>query len=126
MWPYHVRRFRRRPAPHCFHIGRSRYRAIAYYPDSARDRRICAPAWRGVSVRDGARLYTESMMGRQVRRTGLVPVPARHDPLRGGHAVLASATTTPGACDLPQLLGRGVGRSWQRLPAVRFLPARPT
>jgi C1A family cysteine protease len=29
------------------------------------------------------------MMGRGVRRTVLVPVPTRHDRLRGGHAVLA-------------------------------------
>ena len=29
-----------------------------------------------------------SMMGRDVRRTGMVPMPTRRDRLRGGHAVL--------------------------------------
>ena len=31
----------------------------------------------------------QSVKGRTVRRTGVLPVPARHDRLLGGHAVLA-------------------------------------
>jgi len=87
MWPYLVRRFRRTPTEACFRAAR-RYRAIAYYRirRSVAQLRACLaerfPFVMAIAVH-------ASMMGREVRRTGLVPMPTRHDRLRGGHAVLA-------------------------------------
>ncbi len=87
MWPYLVRRFRRTPTEACFRAAR-RYRASAYYRirRSVAQLRACLaerfPFVMAIAVH-------ASMMGREVRRTGLVPMPTRHDRLRGGHAVLA-------------------------------------
>jgi C1A family cysteine protease len=87
MWPYDVRRFRREPTPSCFDAAR-RHRALAYYRirRSLTQLRACL-AERFPFVM--ALAVHESMMGREVRRTGVVPVPGRRDRLRGGHAVLA-------------------------------------
>jgi len=87
MWPYDARRFRRTPTPSCFRAAR-RYRAIAYY----RIRRSVAQLRACLAERFPfvmALAVHASMMGRQVRRTGEVPVPTHHDRYRGGHAVLA-------------------------------------
>jgi C1A family cysteine protease len=87
MWPYDARRFRRTPPQSCFRAAK-RYRAMAYYRirRSIVQLRACLaeqyPFVMAVAVH-------ASMMGRSARRTGMVPVPTRHDPLRGGHAVLA-------------------------------------
>jgi C1A family cysteine protease len=87
MWPYRVRRFRRSPTPSCFRAAR-RHRAIAYYRirRSVTQLRACLaerfPFVMAIAVH-------ASMMARDVRRTGVVPMPTRHDRLRGGHAVLA-------------------------------------
>ncbi len=86
MWPYDVRRFRRPPTPPCFRAAR-RCRAIAYYRirRSVTQLRACLaehfPFVMAIAVH-------ASMMGRGVRRTGVVPMPTRHDRLRGGHAIL--------------------------------------
>lgn len=86
MWPYDARRFRRAPTPRCFRSAH-RYRAVGYYRIRRRlaDMRACLaegfPFVMAIAVH-------QSMMGREVRRTGLVPVPSRRDRLRGGHAVL--------------------------------------
>ena len=86
MWPYAPRRFRRPPTPACFRAAR-RYRALAYYRirRSLVQLRACLaeryPFVMAIAVH-------ASMMGRAVRRTGMVPMPTRRDPLRGGHAVL--------------------------------------
>jgi C1A family cysteine protease len=87
LWPYQVRRFRRAPTPRCFHAAR-RHRALGYYriPRSVLQLRACL-AERFPFVL--ALAVHQSMMGREVRRTGMVPVPGRRDRLRGGHAVLA-------------------------------------
>ena len=85
-WPYEVRRFRRAPTPRCFDLA-CRHRAIAY--DRLRRAishiRACLaqrfPIVMAIAVH-------QSMTGRGVRRTGVVPLPARRDRLRGGHAVL--------------------------------------
>src|SRR4051812_12122941 len=87
MWPYRPRRFRCEPTPACFHAAR-RHRALAYY----RIRRSIAQLRACLAQRFPfvmAMAVHQSMGGRQVRRTGLVPLPGRHDRLRGGHAVLA-------------------------------------
>jgi C1A family cysteine protease len=87
MWPYHIRRFRRAPTPGCFEAAH-RHRAIAYYRirRAIVDLRACLaqkfPFVMAIAVH-------QSMMNRDVTRTGLVPVPTRHDKIRGGHAVLA-------------------------------------
>jgi len=87
MWPYLVRRFRRPPTPACFRAAR-RHRAIAYYRvrrSIAQQRACLAEGFPFVM----ALAVHASMMGRAVRRSGMVPLPTRHDRLRGGHAVLA-------------------------------------
>jgi C1A family cysteine protease len=87
MWPYDVRRFRRPPTPRCFDAAH-RHRAIAYYRirRAIVDLRACLaqtfPFVLAIAVH-------RSMMSRDVKRTGMVPVPTRHDKLCGGHAVLA-------------------------------------
>lgn len=86
MWPYQVRRFRRAPTPRCFHAAH-RHRAIAYY----RLQRVIAHLRACLAQRFPlvmAIAVHQSMMGREVRTTGLVPVPTRRDRLRGGHAIL--------------------------------------
>ena len=87
MWPYVIRRFRRPPTPRCFDAAHHR-RALAYYRirRAIVDLRACL-AQRFPFVL--AMAVHESMMSRAVKRTGTVPVPTRHDKLRGGHAVLA-------------------------------------
>jgi C1A family cysteine protease len=86
MWPYLVRRYRREPTPECFRAALRR-RAIAYYRirRSIVQLRACLaeqfPFVMALAVH-------KSMMGRQVARTGMVPMPTRGDRLQGGHAVL--------------------------------------
>jgi C1A family cysteine protease len=87
MWPYHVRRFRRTPTPSCFSAAR-RYRAIAYYRIRRSMVQLRACLAEGFPFVMAMAVHA-SMMGRDVRRTGVVPMPTRHDRLRGGHAVLA-------------------------------------
>jgi C1A family cysteine protease len=86
-WPYQVRRFRRTPTPSCFRAAR-RHRAIAYYRIRRSITQLRACLAEGFPFVMALAVHA-SMMGRDVRRTGIVPVPTRHDPLRGGHAVLA-------------------------------------
>ncbi len=86
MWPYQVRRFRRVPTPRCFRSAHD-HRAILYYRlrRTVSHLRACLaerfPFVMAIAVHN-------SMMGRDVRRTGMVPMPTRRDRLRGGHAVL--------------------------------------
>jgi C1A family cysteine protease len=87
MWPYDPRRFRRTPTPNCYRAARRRT-AIEYYRirRAISHLRAClaerAPFVFAVAVH-------KSMMGRAVTRTGVVPAPTRHDPMVGGHALLA-------------------------------------
>jgi C1A family cysteine protease len=87
MWPYQVRRFRRPPTPSCFRAAR-RHRAIAYYRIRRSMAQLRACLAEGFPFVMALAVHA-SMMGRDVRRTGLVPMPTPHDRLRGGHAVLA-------------------------------------
>jgi C1A family cysteine protease len=87
LWPYQVRRFRRQPTPPCYRAAHG-CRAIAYY----RIRR--AVSQMRACLADGypfvmALAIHQSAKGRDVRRTGVLPVPTRGDRLLGGHAVLA-------------------------------------
>jgi len=87
LWPYHVRRFRRRPTPRCYTAAK-RHMAIEYY----RIRRAFShllgcladhhPFVLGLAIH-------RSFLTRRVRRTGIVPVPGRRDAFVGGHAVVA-------------------------------------
>ncbi|MBZ5559848.1 MAG: C1 family peptidase [Acidobacteriia bacterium] len=87
MWPYQVRRFRRQPTPRCYRAGR-RHEAVEYYRirRALSHLRTCLaeeyPFVFGLAVH-------KSMLSRQVKRTGLIPVPRRGDHMVGGHAVLA-------------------------------------
>ena len=86
MWPYRARRFRSRPAPHCYRAA-IRRRAIVYY----RIRR--AMSHLRACLADGSPFVMavgvhKSMMSRAVKRTGMVPVPTGRDRLLGGHAIL--------------------------------------
>jgi C1A family cysteine protease len=87
MWPYDPRRFRRPPVAACYQAGRRRV-AIEYYRirrDLAQLRACLAeryPFVFGMAVH-------KSMFGRDVRRSGRIPVPRHDDKLVGGHAVVA-------------------------------------
>lgn len=87
MWPYQVRRFRVPPTPPCYRAAH-RHHAIAYYRIRRAVSRLRAclaeryPFVMAVAVHKSAK-------GRDVRRTGVLPVPTRRDPFLGGHAVLA-------------------------------------
>jgi C1A family cysteine protease len=86
MWPYHVRHYARKPPRHCFHAAGSD-RALSYFRlhRSIDIMEAClaegSPFTLGVSVH-------QSFMSKRVKRTGVIPVPTRHDPLLGGHAML--------------------------------------
>jgi C1A family cysteine protease len=87
LWPYLVRRFRRHPASRCYDISQL-HRAIAYYRIRRAVSQFRACLAEGFPFVMALAVH-QSMMGRQVRRTGIVPLPTRRDPVRGGHAVLA-------------------------------------
>ena len=86
MWPYNVRRFRSRPTPPCYRAALRR-RAIAYYRirRSISHLRACLVEQSPFVMALGVH---QSMMSRAVKKTGMVPLPTRRDPLLGGHAVL--------------------------------------
>lgn len=86
MWPYQVRRFRRQPTPACY-LAALRHVAIEYYRirRAISQLRACLAAGYPFVL---ALAVHKSMLGREVRRTGVVPVPTRRDALVGGHAVL--------------------------------------
>lgn len=87
MWPYVPRRFRRPPTPGCY-TAAARHKAIEYF----RIRRVLShlracladqfPFVFAIAVH-------KSMLHRPTRHTGVVSMPTRHDPLVGGHAVMA-------------------------------------
>lgn len=87
MWPYDTRRFKRVPPPACYRAAR-RHTAVEYFRIGRRlsHLRLCLaerfPFVFGLAVH-------KSVMSRRVRKSGLVPLPARRDAYLGGHAVLA-------------------------------------
>jgi C1A family cysteine protease len=87
LWPYLVRRFRRPPPLRCYHPSQL-HRAISYYRVRRAISQLRACLAEGFPIVMALAVH-RSMMAPQVRRTGVVPVPTYHDPLRGGHAVLA-------------------------------------
>lgn len=87
LWPYHVRRFKRRPPASCYAAAR-RHTAIEYY----RIRRALSHL--RACLADSfpfvfALAVHRSLFTPAARRTGVIPVPGRRDALVGGHAVLA-------------------------------------
>ena len=86
-WPYDPRRFRRTPTSACYRAAR-RHVAIEYYRirRAITQMRACLaerhPFVFGMAVH-------RSMFSREVKKSGIVPVPTRRDRSVGGHAVLA-------------------------------------
>jgi len=87
MWPYQVRRFRRPPTPPCYRAAH-RYHAIAYYRIRRSRSHLRACIAEGYPFVMALAVH-KSAMGREARRTGVLPVPTRRDRLVGGHAILA-------------------------------------
>lgn len=86
LWPYRIRHFARKPPRRCYHAARG-LRALSYFR-LHRDLEIMktclsegSPFTLGVSVH-------KSFMSPRVKRSGQIPLPSRHDPLLGGHAML--------------------------------------
>ena len=86
-WPYDPRRFRRTPTSACYRAAR-RHVAIEYYRirRAITQMRACLaerhPFVCGMAVH-------RSKFSREVKKSGIVPVPTRRDRSVGGHAVLA-------------------------------------
>lgn len=87
MWPYETRCFRRRPTPACYRAAR-RHVAIEYFRirRALSHLRACLAAGSPFVLALGVH---KSALGRDVRRTGVLPVPTRRDAFVGGHAILA-------------------------------------
>lgn len=85
-WPYDVERFRRKPPTRCYESAERR-RALWYgrLQPTLRDMKACLAE--GYPFTAGFSVY-RSFESREVKRTGLVPMPARHEKLLGGHAML--------------------------------------
>lgn len=93
LWPYDVRRFKRKPTAACYRSAR-RHVAIEYY----RIRRVIShlraclaeryPFVCGVAVH-------QSFLSRGVQTSGAVPVPGARDAYVGGHAMLAVGYDDP-------------------------------
>jgi len=87
LWPYVITRFRTRPARPAYRDGLDHqallYRRMAQTLDQLKG---CLAA--GFPFVFGFAVY-ESFERASVRRTGRVPMPAGHEALLGGHAVLA-------------------------------------
>jgi C1A family cysteine protease len=87
MWPYDVRRFRRKPPLACYRAAR-RHVAIEYY----RLRRAISHLRTCLAQRYPfvfALAVHASMLTRAVGRTGVLSVPNHRDAFVGGHAVVA-------------------------------------
>ena len=86
LWPYRIRQYARRPSHGCYRLARQS-RLAGYYRlhRELDDFRSCLadghPFALGVSV-------YPSLRTARVHRTGLIPMPARHERLIGGHAIL--------------------------------------
>jgi C1A family cysteine protease len=87
MWPYEVRRFRRQPTPACYRAGK-RHTAIEYYRIARAISHLCACLASSFPFVFAIAVH-KSLLSREVKRTGIIPVPTRRDRFVGGHAVLA-------------------------------------
>ncbi len=87
LWPYIVRRYKRQPSSACYQSAK-RHVAIEYYRirRAISHLRSCLATGFPFVVAVGVH---KSMMSAAVKKTGVVPMPTRRDPLVGGHAVLA-------------------------------------
>ena len=85
-WPYDIRRYRRKPTPACF-TAAAHHKAIDYsrLPQTLKHMRACLaeghPFVMAIAVH-------KTFKSKLVKRTGVISVPNRLDPLLGGHAVL--------------------------------------
>jgi C1A family cysteine protease len=86
MWPYNVRRFRRRPPAECY-TAAAQHRPIWYgrIEQALDDLKGCLAE--GFPFTGAFAVY-ESFLTREVKRTGIVPLPVPHDRHIGGHAML--------------------------------------
>lgn len=107
MWPYAVRRFRRKPTPACYRSALG-HRAIEYF-------RLDRALWKLRACLAAAYPFVfglavhRSTLSRAVKRTGVVPVPTRRDAFVGGHAVLAVGYRL---ADRQCIIRNSWGRSW--------------
>jgi len=86
LWPYDVRRFRRRPALRC-RTAAAEHKAIRYMriERNLTDMRACLADHRPFTF--GFNVHDTFKSG-LVKRTGVVPMPTRLDKSLGGHAML--------------------------------------
>lgn len=86
LWPYDVRRFRRRPLKVCYQTA-ERHKAIRYarLEQTLKSMRACLadrqPFTAGIEVH-------ETFKSKLVQHTGVVPLPSGRDKSLGGHAML--------------------------------------
>jgi C1A family cysteine protease len=107
MWPYQVRRFRRHPTPTCYRAAR-RHVAIEYFRIRRAIAQLRACLAAGFPFVHALAVH-RSLLGREVRRTGVVPVPTRRDALAAGHAVL---TVGYRHATRPFIFRNSWGRGW--------------
>ena len=86
MWPYRVERYRRRPPERCYQAAVKR-RAIRYARIEQTLQHLKACLAEHYPFTAGFAVY-RSFESREVRRTGIVPLPATHEACLGGHAML--------------------------------------
>lgn len=86
LWPYDVRRFRRRPPARCQKIA-TEHKAIRYMrlERSLADMRACLAEQRPFTF--GFNIH-KTFKSELVKKTGVVPIPTPHDKVLGGHAML--------------------------------------
>ena len=86
MWPYDVRRFRRRPLNACYQMAEE-HKAIRYarLDHTLTSMRACLADQQPFTV--GVELH-KTFKSQLVRQTGVVPLPAGDDKVLGGHAML--------------------------------------
>jgi C1A family cysteine protease len=86
-WPYREDLSTRKPPPRCYQQALA-YRVISYYRIRRELEQFKACLAEGYPFTFGISVY-ESLESRRVARSGIVPLPARHEKHLGGHAMLA-------------------------------------
>jgi C1A family cysteine protease len=86
MWPYDVRRFRRRPFNHCYRIA-VEHKAIRYARVEQTLKNLRACLAEGQPITAGFQVYS-TFKSELTKRTGVVPLPGGHEKVLGGHAML--------------------------------------
>jgi C1A family cysteine protease len=85
-WPYKISKFKTKPSPACYTEGATHIITSYQRILTLNDMRSCLAA--GFPFVFGFTVY-ESFESSDVARTGVVPMPAKGEPVLGGHAVVA-------------------------------------